>query len=53
MPGQIPRPYHILAEAASRARHRGGLQEEGLSRLHRKLGAAAVAQGEAVGALHI
>lgn len=53
MPGQISRPDDVLAEAACHPRQAGSLQVESLSRLHRELGAAAVPQGQAVGALDI
>ena len=51
MPGQVSRPDDVLAEAACHPRQAGGLQVESLSCLHRKLGAAAVPQGQPVGAL--
>lgn len=53
VPGQISRPDDVLAEAACHPRQAGSLQVESLSRLHRELGAAAVPQGQAVGALDI
>lgn len=51
MPGQIRRLDHVLADAARQSRQAGGLQVEGLARLHGELGAAAVSQGQAVRAL--
>ena len=51
MPGQITRSDDVLADAARHPRQAGGLQVESLSRLHCELGAAAVPQGQAVGAL--
>lgn len=51
MSGQISGPDDVLAEAAGHPGQRGGLQIERLPGLHCKLGAAAVAHGEAVGAL--
>lgn len=53
VPGQISRPDDVLAEAACHPRQGGSLQVESLSRLHCELGAAAVPQGQAVGALEI
>lgn len=53
MPGQISWPDDVLAEAASHLRQAGSLQVESLSRLHCELGAAAVPQGQAVGALEV
>lgn len=53
MPGKIPRPDDVLAEAAGHPRQAGGLQVESLSRLHSELGAAAVPQGQAMGALKV
>lgn len=53
VPGQVSRPDDVLAEAACHPRQAGGLQVESLSCLHRKLGAAAVPQGQPVGALVI
>lgn len=53
MPGQISRPDDVLAETAGHPRQSGSLQVESLSRLHCKLGAAAVSQGQAVGALEV
>ena len=53
MPGKIPRPDDVLAEAAGHPRQAGGLQVESLSRLHCELWAAAVPQGKAVGALKV
>lgn len=50
MPGEIPRPDDVLADATCNLRQAGSLQEERLSRLHREFGAAAVPQGQAVGA---
>lgn len=52
MPGQVAWPDDILAEAPRRPRQAGGLQVESLSCLHSKLGAAAVPQGQAMGALN-
>lgn len=51
MPGQIRRLDHVLADAARQSRQAGGLQVEGLARLHGELGAAAVSHGQAVRAL--
>lgn len=51
MPGQVSRPDDVVAKATRQLRQAGGLQEESLPRLHRELGAAAVPQGQAVGAL--
>lgn len=51
VPGQIRRLDHVLADAARQSRQAGGLQVEGLARLHGELGAAAVSQGQAVRAL--
>ena len=51
VPGQPPRPDDVLADAPRRPGQSRGGQREGLPRLHSKLGAAAVPQGEAVGAL--
>lgn len=51
MPGQISWPDDVLTEAASHLRQPGGLQVKSLSRLHCKLGAAAVPQGQTMGAL--
>lgn len=51
VPGQVPRPDDVLAEAARHPRQAGGLQVERLPRLHGELGAAAVPQGQPVGAL--
>lgn len=51
MPAQISRPDDVLAEAAGHPCQPGGLQVKSLSRLHRKLGAAAVPQGQTVSAL--
>lgn len=45
VPGQIPWPDDVMADAASQPRQPGGLQVKSLSCLHCKLGAAAVAQG--------
>lgn len=53
MPGKIPRSNDVLAEAAGHPRQAGRLQVESLSRLHCELGAAAVPQGQAVGALKV
>lgn len=53
MPGQISRPDDILAEAARHPRQAGSLQVESLSCLHGELRAAAVSQGQAVGALDV
>ena len=51
MPGQKPRPDDVMADAPCHLRQAGGLQVESLSRLHCTFGAAAVAHGDAVGAL--
>lgn len=51
MPGQIPRSDDVLAEAARHPCQAGGLQIKRLSGLYCKLGAAAVPQGQTVGAL--
>lgn len=53
MPGQVSRSDDVLAEATCHPRQAGGLQIESLSRLHCELGAAAVPQGQAVGALEV
>lgn len=53
VPGQESRPDDVLADATSHPRQAGGLQVESLSRLHGKLGAATVPQGQAVGALEV
>lgn len=50
MPGQIPRPDDVLADATCHPRQAGGLQVKSLASLYCKLGAAAVPQREAVGA---
>lgn len=50
MPGQISRPDDVMAEATCHPRQAGGLQVESLSGLYSKLGAAAVSQGQTVGA---
>ncbi len=53
VPGQISRPDDVLAEATRHPRQAGSLQVESLSRLHCKLGAAAVPQGQPVRALEV
>lgn len=53
VPGQKSRPDDVLAEAASQPRQPCGLQVKRLPRLHGELGAAAVPQGQPVGALRV
>lgn len=51
VPGQVSWPDDVLAEAAGQPRQAGGLQVKRLSRLHCKLGTAAVPERQAVWAL--
>lgn len=51
MPRQISGPDDVLAEAACHPRQAGSLKVERLSCLHCKFRAAAVPQGQAMGAL--
>lgn len=53
VPGQISWPDDVLAEAAGHPCQPSGLQVKSLSCLHCELGAAAVPQGQAVGALEV
>lgn len=50
MPGQISRPDDVMADATCHPRQASGLQVKSLSGLYCKLGAAAVPQGQTVGA---
>lgn len=51
MPGQVPRPNDVLAETARHPRQARGLEAKCLSGLHGELRAAAVPQGQTMGAL--
>lgn len=49
--GEVSGPQEVLADPPGGPGELGRLQVEGLPRLHRKLGAPAMPQGQAMGAL--